>query len=272
MHPLVNVAVQAARAAGQIILRHAHQTDRLTVTSKGKSDFVSEVDRAAEAEIVRTIRRFYPDHAILGEEGGAMGEAETVWIVDPLDGTTNFLHGIPHYAVSIGITHRGKLAHGVIYDPNSNDLYTASAGGGAQCNARRIRVSRTESLERSLIGTGAPFRDEERVRRYLPQLGAVLEETAGIRRAGAAALDLAWVARGRLDGFWEMDLKPWDIAAGVLLVREAGGTVTELFGRSEVMDTGNVLAGNLRIHAALAARLEALRSTPAALPSDTDPG
>ena len=253
MHPLVNVAVQAARAAGHIILRHAHQTDRLTVTAKGKSDFVSEVDRAAEAEITRIVRRYYPDHGVLGEEGGTSGkaDAETVWIIDPLDGTTNFLHGIPHYAVSIGITYRGKLAHGVIYDPNSNDLYTATAGGGAQCNSRRIRVSRTDSLERSLIGTGAPFRDEDRVQRYLPQMGAVLNATAGIRRAGSAALDLAWVARGRLDGFWETALKPWDIAAGVLLVREAGGTVTELYGRKDVMDTGNVLAGNLAVHSAL---------------------
>lgn len=268
MHPLVNVAVQAARAAGQIILRHAHQTDRLTVTSKGKSDFVSEVDRAAEAEIVRTIQRFYPDHAILGEEGGASGDSETVWIIDPLDGTTNFLHGIPHYAVSIGITHRGKLAHGVIYDPNSNDLYTASAGGGAQCNARRIRVSRTETLDRSLIGTGAPFRDEDRIERYLPQLGTVLEQTAGIRRAGAAALDLAWVAQGRLDGFWEMGLQPWDIAAGVLLVQEAGGTVSELTGGRDVMATGNVLAGNLRIHGALAKCFEELiPKTPTPVPS-----
>ena len=251
MHPLVNVGVQAARAAGHIILRHAHQTDRLTVTSKGKSDFVSEVDRTAEAEITRIIRRYYPDHAILGEEGGAYGDSDTVWIIDPLDGTTNFLHGIPHYAVSIGVTYRGKLAHAVIYEPNTNDLYTATAGGGAQCNSRRIRVSRTDSLDRALIGTGAPFRDEERIQRYLPQLGGVLNETAGIRRAGSAALDLAWVANGRLDGFWENDLKPWDIAAGVLLVREAGGTVTELYGRNDVMDTGNVLACNLPIHTAL---------------------
>jgi myo-inositol-1(or 4)-monophosphatase len=251
VHPLVNVAVTAARAAGNYILRHAPHTDRLTVTAKGLSDFVSEVDRGAEAEIIRNIRRYYPDHAILGEESGESGHGDTVWIIDPLDGTTNFLHGIPHYAVSIGVVHRGKPEHAVVYAPCTNDLYTASAGGGAQLNSRRLRVSRTAALDESLIGTGAPFRDAERIEQYLPQLGRVLQETAGIRRAGSAALDLAYVASGRLDGFWELGLKPWDIAAGILLVQEAGGVVSEIYGRSDVLKTGHLLAGNPRIHEAL---------------------
>lgn len=251
MHPLVNVAVTAARAAGNLIIRHAQHVDRLTITSKGQSDFVTEVDRGAEAEIVRTIRRYYPDHAVLGEEGGASGDHDTVWIIDPLDGTTNFLHGIPHYAVSIGVVHRGKPEHGVIYAPATNDLFVATAGRGAQLNNRRLRVSRAATLDESLIGTGAPFRDEDRIATYLPQLGRVLEQTAGIRRAGSAALDLAYVACGRLDGFWELGLKPWDIAAGILMVREAGGVVSEIYGREDVLDTGHVLAGNPRIHDAL---------------------
>lgn len=251
MHPLVNVAVTAARAAGNLIIRHAPHVDRLAVVTKGQSDFVTEVDRGAEAEIVRTIRRFYPHHAILGEEGGASGEHETVWIIDPLDGTTNFLHGIPHYAVSIGVVHRGKPEHAVIYAPATNDLYISTAGRGAQLNNRRLRVSRATTLDEALIGTGAPFRDEDRIAHYLPQLGRVLEQTAGIRRAGSAALDLAYVASGRLDGFWELGLKPWDIAAGMLLVQEAGGVVSEIYGRDDVLDTGHILAGNPRIHDAL---------------------
>jgi myo-inositol-1(or 4)-monophosphatase len=251
VHPLLNIAVQAARAAGRVIQRSLPQADQLQIQRKGASDFVSEVDRGAEAEILRVIRRFHPDHAILAEESGASGTSDWTWVIDPLDGTTNYLHRLPHYAVSIAVMHRGKVEHGVIYAPGTEDLYTASRGRGAQLNNRRLRVSATASLEDALIGTGLPFRDEARIDRYLPTLRAVLAASAGARRAGSAALDLAYVAAGRLDGFWEFDLNTWDIAAGVLLVQEAGGTVTELTGQGEVLETGNVLAGNVKIHHAL---------------------
>ena len=218
MHPLENIAITAARAAGNFIMRHLDRADALNVTRKGRNDFVTEVDRGAEAEIVHTIRKAYPDHAILAEEGGASGEHDFLWIVDPLDGTTNFLHGFPHFAVSIGVQHKGKLQHGVIYAPCTQDLYVATRGSGAVLNNRKIRVSKTSSLDESLIGTGVPIRAGANLDEYLPQLRAVVEKTAGVRRAGAAALDLAYVAAGRLDAFWEMRLQPWDMAAGILLV------------------------------------------------------
>ena len=258
MHPLVNVGVQAARAAGHIILRHAHQTDRLTVTSKGKSDFVSEVDRTAEAEITRIIRRYYPDHAILGEESGTSGgDSEVRWIIDPLDGTTNFLHRIPHYAVSIGIEVRGRLEHGVIYAPCTNDLYTASRGAGAMLNSRRLRCSNTKDLDEALIGTGVPLR-EEFMPDYLKMLGHVATSTAGVRRAGSAALDLAYVAAGRLDGFFEFNLKPWDVAAGIVLVQEASGVIKPLAGDDDVLNHGHILAASYKLVDALESRLKPL--------------
>ena len=259
MHPLVTIAVNAARAAGNLIMRHADRADQLEVTRKGRNDFVSEVDRAAEAEIVRTIRKAYPDHAILAEEGGADGSSEWTWIIDPLDGTTNFLHRLPHFAVSIGVQHKGKLEHGVIYAPCTQDLYTASRGTGAVLNNRKIRVSKVTMLEESLVGTGVPIRAGANLDDYLPQLRAVVERTAGVRRAGAAALDLAYVAAGRLDAFWELNLKPWDLAAGILLVQEAGGIVTELYGGDDPMATGHVLAANPKMHELVAPLLRAPR-------------
>lgn len=253
MHPLVNIAVTAARAAGNFIQRHSERVESLKVQSKGASDFVSEVDRGAEAEIIRTIRRFYPDHAILAEESGASEspDAEYTWVIDPLDGTTNFLHRVPQYCVSIAALRRGVVEHGVIYAPVAGDLFTATRGSGAQLNSRRIRCSRTQNLEEALIGTGMPIRNPENRERYLPMLESVIDNTAGIRRAGSAALDLAYVAAGRFDGFWELALKPWDIAAGVLMVQEAGGVVTELYGRDDVLKTGNVLAANVKLHGPL---------------------
>jgi myo-inositol-1(or 4)-monophosphatase len=251
VHPLVNIAVSAARAAGNLIMRHLDRIDQLSIERKGRSDFVTQVDRSAEAEIVRQVRRAYPQHAVLGEEGGKDGDHEVLWIIDPLDGTTNFLHGLPHFAVSIGIQVRGQLEHGVIYAPCTQDLYIASRGGGAQLNGRRIRVRPARDLENALIGTGVPIRAGS-LDEYMPVLRQIVEQTAGIRRAGAAALDLAYVAAGRLDGYWEIGIKPWDMAAGIVLVQEAGGIVTELYGTGDPLQTGNVLAAAPKIHPLLA--------------------
>ena len=247
MHPLVNIAVSAARYAGNFIMRNLERVDQLQVERKGRNDFVTQVDRGAEAEIIKTIRKAYPQHAVLGEEGGQDGEHEVLWIIDPLDGTTNFLHGLPHFAVSIGIQVKGKLEHGVIYAPATQDLYCATRGSGATLNNRRIRVSGATDLSTALIGTGVPIRAAN-LDAYLPMLRKVVENTAGVRRAGSAALDLAYVAAGRLDAFWELNLKPWDIAAGLVLVQEAGGIISEIYGAKEPLDTGNVLAATPKLH------------------------
>lgn len=246
MHPLVNIAVSAARSAGNFIMRSYERRDQLLVERKSRNDFVTQVDRGAEQEIIRIIRKAYPQHAILAEESGESGENEVTWIIDPLDGTTNFLHGIPHFAVSIGVKVRDKLEHGVIYAPCTQDLYCASRGSGATLNNRRIRVSGCKDISQALIGTGIPLR-EEYLDRYLPQLRSVAAETAGLRRAGSAALDLAYVAAGRLEGFWEFNLKPWDIAAGVVMVQEAGGIVRPLDGSADVLADGHVLATTLKL-------------------------
>ena len=247
MHPLVNIGVSAARSAGNLILRSTEKLDQLRIQRKGPRDFVSEVDRAAEDEIIRIIHKAYPDHAILGEESGAQGDNEVEWIIDPLDGTTNYLHGLPHYCVSIGVRERGKLTHGVVYDPYRQDLFTASRGEGALLNSRRIRVAqRARKISEALIGTGEPFTPGPRLDRYLPQLQALVGHCGGIRRAGAAALDLAYVASGRLDAFWELNLKPWDIAAGIVLCREAGAAVYGLKD-SDVMKSGDIVAAHPRL-------------------------
>jgi myo-inositol-1(or 4)-monophosphatase len=251
MHPLVTIATNAARAAGNFIMRNLDRVDQLQVERKGRNDFVTQVDRSAEAEIIKIIHKAYPHHAILGEESGASGDNEVIWIIDPLDGTTNFLHGLPHFAVSIGVQVRGKLEHGVIYAPCTQDLYTATRGSGAVLNNRRIRVSAAKELESALIGTGVPI-NPDLLDSYLPTLRAIAGNSAGIRRAGSAALDLAYVAAGRLDGFWEMGLKPWDIAAGLVLVQEAGGMVSELHGAGEPLQTGNVVAAAPKLHPQLA--------------------
>ena len=256
MHPLVNIAVSAARSAGNFIMRNLDRVDQLTVESKGRNDFVTQIDRSAEGEIVKIIRKAYPQHAILGEEGGASGSNEVCWIVDPLDGTTNFLHGLPHFAVSIGIQVRGKLEHGVIYAPCTQDLYIATKGSGATLNNRKIRGSTAKERDSALFGTVVPI-NADLLDAYMPMLKTIAGNSAGIRRAGSAALDLAYVAAGRLDGFFELGLKPWDMAAGIVLVQEAGGTVTELYdSRGDVMSTGHILAAPHKLHAQLA---EALR-------------
>ncbi|MGH8667393.1 MAG: inositol monophosphatase family protein [Burkholderiales bacterium] len=249
MHPMLNTAVKAARRAGGVINRATRNLDVLTVRAKGANDFVSEVDQEAERAIVETLRGAYPAHAILAEEGGATGRSEYVWIVDPLDGTTNFLHGFPQYAVSIALMHRGVLTQAVVYDPNRNDLFTASRGRGAFLNDHRLRVSKRARVGDALIGTGFPFRQFKHIDTYLAILREMMQKAPGVRRAGAAALDLAYVAAGRLDGFWEFGLAPWDIAAGALLVIEAGGLVGDLEGNDGYMDSGNLIAGTPKVFA-----------------------
>jgi myo-inositol-1(or 4)-monophosphatase len=253
MHALLNVAVMAARRAGNSLMRNLVKLDKLAVEVKGRNDYVSQADRDAEQEVVDTIHKHYPDHAILAEEGGASGESDTVWIIDPLDGTTNFLHGFPVFAVSIGVQVKGRMEHGVVYDPVRQELFTASRGAGAQLDGRRIRVSGQKTLERALIGTGFPFRHAGyEMEPYLAMLGKILKNTSGVRRPGAAALDLCYVAAGRLDGFWETGLAAWDLAAGGLIIREAGGIVSGLDGSEDYLETGHVLAGTPKIYAALA--------------------
>ncbi len=252
MHPMLSTAVKAARRAGSIINRGARDLDRLTVTAKGPKDFVSEVDRAAEAAIVETLLKTYPDHAILAEEGTAKGDnsdAEYVWIIDPLDGTTNFLHGLPQYCVSIALQHKGQITQGVIYDPVHNDLFTASRGRGAFLNDHRMRVSRRQHLKDCLIGTGFPFRDGADLEAYIAMMRSMMAATAGLRRPGAAALDLAYVAAGYYDGFWEVGLNPWDVAAGSLLITEAGGLVGDLEGETQYLYGAEVIAANPRVFA-----------------------
>ncbi len=259
---MLSIAVKAARRAGNIINRGAREIDLLTVTTKGPKDFVSEVDRQAESTIVETLLDAYPDHAILAEEGtakGANADAENVWIIDPLDGTTNFLHGFPQYCVSIALAHRGQVTQGVIYDPVRNDLFTATRGRGAFLNERRIRVSRRQHLRDCLVGTGFPFRDGAYLDTYLRMMKTMIEQTAGLRRPGAAALDLAYVAAGFYDGFWEVGLNPWDVAAGSLLVQESGGLIGDLAGESEFLHAGQVIAGNPRIFAQIVTALAPFR-------------
>ena len=252
MHPALNIAIKAARRAGQIINRASADIDLVRVASKSTNDFVTEVDHAAEAAIIEVLRDAYPKHGILAEESGeSLADAEYQWIIDPLDGTTNFIHGFPQYAVSIGLAHRGQMTQAVIYDPGRNDLFTASKGRGAFLNDRRIRVSKRFRLNEALIATGFPFRSFDHIDTYLAIFKELAQKTAGIRRPGSAALDLAWLAAGRTDGFWEFGLAPWDIAAGTLIVTEAGGLVADLAGEANYLKTGNLVAGNPKIFAQL---------------------
>lgn len=265
MHPLLNIAVRAARRAGEVIVRSLVRLESLEVTSKGRNDYVSEIDRAAERDIIDIIHKHYPEHAILAEESGRSGENETVWIIDPLDGTTNFLHGFPVFAVSIAVQQRGRLEIGVIYDPMRQEVFTAVRGAGAHLENRRMRVSKQRELEGALLATGFPYRENEQYAdNYFSMLRTLTSATAGIRRPGAAALDLAYVAAGRVDGFWEMGLKPWDTAAGTLMVQEAGGRVGTL-GGEEYRLGENIVAGAPKVYEALIASIaphvpEALRN------------
>ncbi|HEY7741492.1 MAG TPA: inositol monophosphatase family protein [Burkholderiales bacterium] len=247
MHPMLNIAVKAARRAGNIITRASRNLDAIAFREKAVNDFVSEVDREAEEAVIRTLRDAYPAHSILAEESGASGESEYQWIIDPLDGTTNFIHGFPQYCVAIALKHRELVTQAVIYDPSRNDLFTATRGRGAFLNDQRMRVSKRTHLRASLIGTGFPFRQLEHMEVYLAILRDMMRGAAGVRRAGSAALDLAYVAAGRLDGFWEFGLSPWDMAAGALLVSEAGGLVGDLAGENRYLQTGNIVAGNPKV-------------------------
>lgn len=245
---MLNIAVRAARSAGDLIVRSADNVGHLHINQKGKNDFASEIDRMAEREIINILKAAYPEHGILAEESGEHKGNDFVWVIDPLDGTTNFLHGFPQYAVSIALMHKGKIQVGVIYDPLRDELFTARRGGGAMLNSRRIRVTAQTGLTGALIGTGFPFKNPQHLDAYLGMFRALSADSAGIRRAGAAALDLAYVAAGRLDGFWEIGLHEWDMAAGILLIKEAGGVVTDFSFNDKFMESGNVIAASPKMH------------------------
>ena len=278
MHPMLNTAIKAARRAGSVINRASLDLERVKVTRKQHNDFVTEVDETAENAIIEVLLTAYPDHRILAEESGRSGskvaaksksgkigklpeasiadaEFENLWIIDPLDGTTNFIHGFPQYCVSIALAQRGVVTQAVIYDPIRNDLYVATKGRGAFLNDKRLRVSKRHRMNEALLGTGFPFKNLEVLDRYLAMFRTMTMQTAGIRRPGAAALDLAYVAAGRLDGFFEIGLSPWDIAAGGLLVTEAGGLIGDFQGDAEYLYTGDVLAGTPKIFAQLVTTL-----------------
>jgi myo-inositol-1(or 4)-monophosphatase len=255
VHALLNIAVRAARNAGEIIVRSMNRLESLQVASKGRNDFVTEVDKAAEQEIIAHIRKYYPGHAFLAEESGETpgkgGESETVWIIDPLDGTTNFLHGFPQFSVSIACRHRGRMEHAVVYDPLRQEIFTASRGEGARLENHKIRVSKQRTLDGALVATGFPYRaNVNYIDAYLAMLRVVMEQSAGVRRPGSAALDLAYVACGRVDAFWEIGLAPWDTAAGMLLIQEAGGRTGTLTG-APYNHRGNIIAGAPDVFAAM---------------------
>jgi len=247
--PIVNIAVRAARAAGNIIIRAMDRLDTVEVTEKSPNDYVTEIDKKAEREIIAIIRKAHPNHSIIAEESGEFdGDEDYTWIIDPLDGTRNFIHGFPHFAVSIAVSYRGKIEHGVIYDPVRQELFTTTRGKGAQLNDRRIRVSKRTTLEGCLLGSGPPHQQSQAIlQAYTDSLNTMLPLCGDVRRPGAATLDLAYVAAGRLDGYWEMGLKLWDVAAGTLLIKEAGGLVCDFAGSEDYLKSGNIIAGNPKI-------------------------
>ena len=248
--PLITVMTNAARKAAKGLLRDFGEVEQLQVSKKGPSDFVSAADHRVESVLLRELRKARPDYGFLFEEQGAQAGADpsNLWVIDPLDGTTNFLHGIPHFCISIALVRDGVPFAGVVYHPISDEMYTAEAGAGAFVNDHRLRVSARRNIEEAVFGTGFPYKGRPNMGLAMRQVEPVLKECAGVRRMGAAALDLAYVAAGRFDGFWELDLKPWDIAAGIVLVREAGGLVTELYGGPDLLASGNILAANDHLH------------------------
>jgi len=251
MHPFMNTAVRAARKAGDNIVRGLARFEGVETASKGLNDYVTSIDHAAEAAIIEILSEAYPHHGFLAEESGASGKSDTIWIIDPLDGTTNFMHGFPVFAVSIACQMAGRMEHAVIYDPMRQELFTATRGEGAYLESRRLRVSRQRTLEGALIATGFPYRENlHYLDNYMAMMRTVITRASGLRRPGAASLDLAYVAAGRVDGFWEIGLKAWDTAAGTLLIREAGGLVGTLDG-GEYKQGGNILAGTPRVFNAL---------------------
>lgn len=247
---MLNIGIRAARAAGNVITRNMDRVDTLQIDEKGRNDFVSDVDRAAETEIVNVLKKAYPDHSILGEESGLIGaaDAEYQWIVDPLDGTTNFLHGYPYFSVSIALKHKDRIDKGIVYNPVSQELFSASRGDGAWLDSKRLRVSKTNQLDKALLGTGFPYRSGQDLDFYQRTLRHYTEKSGGVRRAGSAALDLAMVAAGRLDGVWLVGLNSWDVAAGGLIVREAGGLLNDFSGGDNWLEGGEVLAGTPKVH------------------------
>lgn len=250
MHPMLNIAVRAARSAGNIIARATGQLDTIQTLQKGTNDFVTNVDKEAEHAIVQVLQKSFPTHHIVGEEHGDYGnnsDSEYQWIIDPLDGTTNFIKGIPHFAVSIALKAHGKLDQAVIFDPLRGELFTASRGAGAQLNGRRIRVTNHADLTGTVLATGFPFKAKHHLPAYSGMFNALFTDAADIRRTGSAALDLAYVAAGRVDGFWEIGLKPWDIAAGELIVREAGGLVCDFVGGNNQLRSGNIVAASPKV-------------------------
>ena len=246
--PIINIATLAARAAGKLMVRALKRPDMITISEKKPHDYVTETDKQIEQAVVDMIHKAYPDHGILGEEGAELQGKDYLWIIDPIDGTRNFIHGLPHFTISIAITYRNRLEHGVIYDPERDEFFTASRGKGAHLNGKRIRISQSKQLETALLATNAPYRhDIQQINTYLQILKSLLPICGDIRHMGSASLDLAYVACGRLDGFFQMGLKIWDIAAGILLVKEAGGLVCDIQGGEEYLKTGNLIVGNSAI-------------------------
>ena len=269
LHPMLNIAVKAARAAGAIINRASLDLDRLQISTKSSNDFVTEVDHAAEAAVIDVLLGAYPGHGILAEESGSTRgakDSDYVWIIDPLDGTTNFIHGLPTYAVSIGLAFRGQMQQAVVYDPARNDLFYATKGRGAFLNDKRLRVSKRTRMADALIGTGFPFRKGDDLAHYLKVLELVMKSCAGVRRPGAAALDLCYVAAGWYDGFFETGLSPWDVAAGSLIVTEAGGLVGNFTGEADFLHRREVVAGTPKVYGQLVQMLTPYSSM--ALPRD----
>ena len=246
-HPILNIAINAAHIAGDLMRQEFHNVASIPVTQKARHDYVTEIDKSSEMQIVREIKRYHPDHAILGEEGGEQGESDFVWIIDPLDGTSNYLHGIPHYGISIALQEKGRTEHAVVYDPMRDEMFSASRGRGAHLNNTRIRVSARTSMDSAIMATAFPFRQRGMMGVYTGIFSDVFRKIEDIRRNGAAALDLAWVAAGRMDAFFEIGLKPWDVAAGALLVREAGGVVTDFDGNDAVEESHSILAAPYKL-------------------------
>ncbi len=247
MHPLMNIAVKAARSASKIILRATDRLDTVKISEKSHNDFVTEADEQSEQEIINTIHDAYPDHAILGEESGKSGKSDYTWIIDPIDGTTNFIHGHPHFCISIGVQFKNIIEHGLVYDPLRQELFTATRGTGAFLNDRRMRVAQRKQFAGSVIASSFGHKNTKEIDVFLKILAAILPHAAGTRRSGSSVLDFAYVACGRIDGLWGMNLAPWDMAAGSLIVKEAGGIVDDFNGDGNYMHTGSVIAGNANI-------------------------
>ncbi|RUO26451.1 inositol-1-monophosphatase [Aliidiomarina minuta] len=260
MHPMLNIAVRAARAAGKVIMKSMAQAEQLTIESKGQHDYVTNVDHAAEAIIIDTIRKSYPDHSILAEESGEQigRDSDYQWVIDPIDGTANFMRGIPHFCVSIALVVKGQVQQAVIYDPVRDELFTAGRGSGAQLNGYRVRVGRAKELDGTLLATGFPFRMKHILPHYQEVFNKFFTQVADVRRMGSAALDLAYVACGRYDGYWEAGLQKWDTMAGDLLVREAGGMITDFGGGHNHLKSGNIVAGNPKVLQAMVSQMRPL--------------